>query len=157
MTKQNTKLFHRKEYQLIAATCRLISLTHDDYDGQALELLKKNLNNNGFLLESQLKDDSSRDSNAAALEFRTHFCLARLASEALQRFGTTLSDLEDKVARLNHRSYQSKEWAVAHLQLSEMQTLEVLRGASFSAARQYEDLRNKSPAFSIRDSPCPDS
>lgn len=154
VSKQSTKLFHRKEYQLIAATCRLISLTHEDYDGRATDLLQANLRNNSFLLESELNEYSERDSLAAGLEFRTHFCLARLASEAFQRFQEPLTDLEDRVATLNRRAFQSKEWTAAHLELSEMQALEVLRGVSFSAAREYEDLRNKYPAFTIRDTPC---
>lgn len=98
---------------------------------------------------------NDRESNAGALEFRTHFCLARLASEALKRFDTTIADMEDKVTKLNRNSFQTKEWTAAHLTLSEMQALEVLRGVSFTAARVYEDLRNQSPAFFIRDSPCP--
>jgi len=154
-TQQYTDIFYRKDYQLVAATCRLISLTHEDYDGQATDILKKNLQNNAFLLQSPVEEGSNSDSLAAALEFRTHFCLARLASEALQKFDTSIPDLENKVALLNRHSFQSKEWAAAHLQLSEMQTLEVLRGASFSATRLHEHLRNKSPAFSIRDIPCP--
>ena len=158
ISKRNTKFFHRKEYQLIAATCRLISLTHEDYDGNAVQVLRRNLRNSSFLVEPQIAEDSAasdRESNAGALEFRTHFCLARLVSEALKRFDTTIADMEDKVTKLNRNSFQTKEWTAAHLTLSEMQALEVLRGVSFTAARVYEDLRNQSPAFFIRDSPCP--
>ncbi|CAB9504101.1 expressed unknown protein [Seminavis robusta] len=156
LSTRNVKFFHRKEYQLVAATCRVIALTHEDYDGTAVQILQENLQNNSFLLESQLDESTERDSPAAALEFRTHFCLARLATEALQRFDIPMADMEDKVARLNRKSFQSREWTAAHLQLSEMQALEVLRGVSFSAAREYEDLRNMTPLFTIRDDPCPD-
>lgn len=151
---RDTQLFHRKEHQLVSATCRLISLTHDDYSGKAIDILKENLNNNSFLLEPQLQDNASRDSLEAALEFRTHFCLARLANEALQRYGVTIADEEYKVSNYNRNAFQRKAWTAAHLRLSEMQTLEALRAASFSAARAYEGLRNKSPAFTIRDTPC---
>ena len=157
MTKETVRsIFQRKDYQLIAATCRLISLTHEDYNGGAVALLKTNLNDNTFLLKAPEKGEFPRDSQFMALEFRTHVCLGRLSSEAMKRFNVSLSDLEDKVAMLNRQSFQSNEWAAAHLQLSEMQTLDVLRKVSLTSAQQYADLRNKSPAFFIREKPCPE-
>jgi hypothetical protein len=155
VTKKGAKFFHRREYQLLSATCRLISLTHKDYNGNAVAVLKENLYNNSFLPEIQVKESDGLDSPGHALEFRTHFCLARLASEALSRYETPIIDEEDIVARLNRRSFGTKEWTAAHLRLAEMQALEVLRGVSFSAAREYEELRNKSPPFRIHDAPCP--
>lgn len=158
MTKETARsIFQRKDYQLIAATCRLISLTHEDYDGNAVALLKKNLNDNTFLLKAPAKGEFPRDSQFMSLEFRTHVCLGRLSIEAMKRFNVSLSDLEDKVAMLNRQSYQSNEWAAAHLQLSELQTLDILRKVSLTSAQQYADLRNKSPAFFIREKPCPES
>ena len=155
VSTKTVQVFHKKEYHLVSATCRLISLTDQDYNGRAIDILKENLPNHSFLLESPLREDSEHDSLEAALEFRTHFCLARLASEALQRYDRTSADEEANVAKLSRDSFQSKEWTAAHLRLSEMQTLEALRDASFAAARVYEDQRNRSPAFTIHDKPCP--
>lgn len=136
-------------------TCRLLSLTHFDYNGNATELLK---------------DALDRESSVAgvlpptndALEYRTQMCVARIASTAMSRFNTTLGEQKELVARLNQEAFGSRRWTVEHLRYGEMQTLEMLKQVAFSALRNTfgekgVDLARKSddPAFHMRDKPCP--
>lgn len=146
------------------STCRLIVLTHDDYDGGAFELLQANVHNTSFFLPPPTTHQ--RD----ALEFRTLMCIARMAQTALGRYGVTLQQQLDHVSALHHHgavvveAYDDnnhtttatlKNWTVAHLRLGEMQTLEALKQTAFTGLRLFQDKINSEPAFSMRDNPCP--
>jgi hypothetical protein len=128
----------------IFSTCRLLSLTHEDYDGQAAAIVENALNDLDFVLSP------TRD----GLEFRTLFCISRMTSTALDRFTSTVEQEKDLIS-----SYDtgSSEWMTAHLRLGEMQTLQALKRISFGKLRAdfSEQVLGSSPAFSIRDQPCP--
>jgi hypothetical protein len=130
------------------STCRLLSLTHHDYNGTAQSLLKKNLPNAGTFILPPTKD---------ALEFRTLMCMARLTQTALGRFGMSTADLEDQITRRNREpgAFQSRNWTAAHVKLGEMQTLEALKGVAFASLRAFPDKMNSAPEFIMRDKPCP--
>ena len=129
------------------STCRLISLTHYDYNGQATALLTQHVDDLSYFLP---------EAPGHGLEFRTILCIARFASTALERFGRSLPDQYDLVARLNknRNAVQSKEWMIEHIRLGEMQTLEALKKVAFSNLRAYGDRMNSEPAFTMRDNPC---
>jgi len=57
----------------IYSTCRLISLTHHDYNGNATSMIQANLQKDSFVLPP---------SSQGTLEYRTHMCVARFVSEA---------------------------------------------------------------------------
>lgn len=130
------------------STCRLLSLTHHDYNGTAQSLLQENLINADTFILPPPKD---------ALEFRTLMCMARMAQTALGRFGVSTADQEKKVTRLNREpgAFQSRNWTVAHVRLGEMQTLEALKGVAFASLRAFEDKMNSAPEYTMRDKPCP--
>lgn len=127
------------------STCRLIVLTHDDYNGSALELLQSNLQNSSFFLHP----------TRTALEFRTLMCIARMAQTALGRFGVTVQDQLDQVSLFNRVAFRSLNWTVAHLRLGEMQTLEALKQTAFAGLQPFRHEINSGPSFSMRDNPCP--
>jgi hypothetical protein len=131
----------------VFSTCRLITLTDRDYDGTALQMLQENLNNESFILPP------ARD----ALEFRTLMCVARMSQTALSRFGVTIEQQVDMVARLNREAFQSRNWTVQHLRLGEMQTLEALKLTAFAGLRKtfHYKMQSTEPAFTMRDEPCP--
>jgi hypothetical protein len=149
MAIQELPAFDMRQLQFdgtaLFATCRLITLTHYDYSGTAVELLRHNLHNDSFILPN------TRDS----LEFRTLMCIARMAQTALSRFGVNLEQQESTVRLLNKEGVQTRSWTVAHLRLGEMQTLEALKQTAFAGLRPFEDKINSEPAFSMRDKPCP--
>jgi len=131
----------------IFSTCRLISLTHKDYNGTAAKLLQKNMNNASYYLPP------TRD----ALEFRTLMCVARMAQTALSKFGVSVHDQLDLVSRLNQNSsaFQTRNWTAAHLRLGEMQTLEALKQTAYAGLRPFQDQIDTEPGFSMRNEACP--
>lgn len=138
-------------------TCRLISLTHLDYQGNATELLKDAVNMDSSVDGEPFVLPATTD----ALEYRTQMCIARVASTAMARFNTTLEEQRELVARLNHEAYGTRKWTVEHLRYGEMQTLELLKQVAFSALRKtfgergVETARlSDDPAFQMRDRPC---
>jgi hypothetical protein len=130
--------------------CRLLSLTHHDYNGTAQSLLEANMFNVDTLILPPTKD---------ALEFRTLMCMARLTQTALRRFGVSVADMEDQVTRLNREpgAFQSRNWTVALLKLGEMETLEALMGVSLAGLRaSFPDKMNSTASeYNMRDKPCP--
>jgi hypothetical protein len=130
--------------------CRLLSLTHHDYNGTAQSLLEDNIFNVDTLILPPTMD---------ALEFRTLMCIARLTLTALGRFGVSVADMEDQVTKLNREpgAFQSRNWTAAHLKLSEMQTLEALKGVAYAGLRaSFQDKMNSTaPEYNMRDKPCP--
>lgn len=134
--------------RILISTCRLISLTHWDYNGTATDLLEENRHNATFY------PPPTHD----ALEFRTLMCLARMAQTALTRFGVSVQEQLDIVSLQNNRTFQSRDWTIAHLQLGEMQTLEALKQTAFAGLRTFRDKIDSNPsepAYAIRNVPCP--
>ena len=128
---------------MVFATCRVLSLTHEDYDGEAITLL-----------ETHMRDlDYALPATHDGLEFRTLFCMSRMSSTAMERFATTIDLEKELIAKLDHGSPQ---WMAAHLRLGELQTLQALKHVSFSKLRANygANLLGSSPAYSMRDQPC---
>jgi hypothetical protein len=135
--------------EALFSTCRLLSLTHHDYNGTAQTLLEENLFNVDTFILPRTND---------ALEYRTLMCVARLAQTALRQFGVSVADLEDQVTRLNREpgAFQSRNWTAAHLKLGEIQTLEALIGVTLASVRlSFPDKMNSAPEYTMRDKPCP--
>ena len=144
----------------IFGTCRLLTLTHDDYHGNATGMLKA-------ALQSELDNvasSSSKHSKAYhwlpptqdALEYRTLLCVARMAATALQQFGMSIAQQQQLI---NTMSVGSKHWIVAHVRLGEMQSLDMLKQVAFAGLRHTfgEDALNINDdyAYRMRDHPCP--
>lgn len=115
-------------------TCRLITLTHTDYNGS-------------LQIDRMLP---TRD----ALEFRTLMCVARMASTALSRFRVSIDDQLETVAQLNVDAFQTPDWTIAHLRLGEMQTLEALKQTAFAGLQTFRDQVDTTPSFTMRNKPC---
>jgi SET domain len=100
------------ELSRLVATCRLLALTTDDYDGNAIQVLKDNMKNNTFVVEG----------GSTTLEYRALMFLYRLSSTALIQYKTTPKEAFDLVAQLNQENaFPGKNWTAAHLRLGEMQ------------------------------------
>ena len=129
---------------MVFATCRVLSLTHEDYDGEAITLLEAHMMNPDYALPA------TQD----GLEFRTLFCMSRMSSTAMERFATTIDLEKELITKLDQGSPQ---WMTAHLRLGELQTLQALKHVSFSKLRANygENLLGSSAAYSMRDQPCP--
>ena len=131
---------------LIFATCRLISLTHQDYGGRALDMLQE-ASDNDFVLPATTDD----------LELRTQLCVARLASSALQKFPSTIAAQEDLVRDLNEHSFGQRNWTVAHLHLGEMHSLYTLQQIAMTAVHRMfgaNAVADAQRADTMRNDPC---
>jgi hypothetical protein len=149
--------FDKKRIQLVGqsnavfSTCRLLSLTHHDYNGTAVSILTEHLGSNATTppLLPAAED---------ALEFRTLMCMARMSQIALTRMGVSTTDQEATVARLNsdRSAFQSRNWTVAHVLLGELQTLEAVKGVAYSSLRAFsKEIQSGDAAYTLRDKPCP--
>ncbi len=89
-------------------------------------------------------------------EFRSLICTGRMAIVALGRFPRSA---QEERQLIEESEFQSINWTAAHIRLGEMQTLEVLRGMTFAAARRIKETVQKvfpdSPMPVVRDKPCP--
>mmetsp|Transcript_2829 Transcript_2829/g.6548 ORF Transcript_2829/g.6548 Transcript_2829/m.6548 type:complete len:772 (+) Transcript_2829:205-2520(+) len=145
----------------IVSTCRLLTLTNDDYEGQALSVLEEVLANNtaeSFLVERQ----------SDALEFRAASCVFRLVDMMLWRYPSTVKKDMDLLSSAPHDTLEGvprpllfggKEWTAAHVRLGEMQSLEVLGGSMKAHARRLKEaITSKdgigSVALTVRRKPC---
>jgi hypothetical protein len=134
----------------IIATCRLIALNVDDYDGNAIEVLENALKKDDFIINKKQSD---------ALEFRSLTVLSRLVTGALSRYPSTVK--KDIVSLSSSAlKFQSKEWTAAHTRMGEMQSLEALRSIAVSGAKQMKasaqrELSSSHPSLNIHRSTCP--
>jgi hypothetical protein len=142
---------------VLFGTCRLISLTHLDYNGNATQMIQDALRSESSVDGEPFVLPPTND----ALEYRTQMCIARFASTALSRFNTTLEEQRGLVARLNREAFGTRKWTVEHIRFGEMQTLEILKQVAFSALRKafgengVDNARwSSDPAFQMRDRPC---
>ena len=130
-------------------TCRVISLTHTDYRGQATQLLHDGL---ADVTNHTLPPLSTAEDEA--LEYRTLLCVTRLATMALQRLNARAQvPLTERIAQA---PYKSVDWMVSHVLLGEIQTLEALKVLVHSHLRQrFGEVRSTDPGFQMRLHPCP--
>jgi hypothetical protein len=121
-------------------TCRVISLVHTDYGGHAVEVLRELVDDparHSLPPPPTASANSSNDRSRAgqdeydfsrALEYRSLFCLARLASSALLRLNATTGQgsggPEDEGQQ---KDPASREWSVARVKRGELLTLRSLQ------------------------------
>lgn len=164
----------------VMATCRLLVMTHEDYNSNATSILTEGLSKSEN--ESFVPPRTERD----ALRFREIMCVLRFADMALNdyydliskhhqqqgRIIRSLQDQIDMVKELNRLEQQSQkeqqqsyqqsiEWRIAHLQLAEMQALQMLKEVTAQMIRELftqdenQTLLNSSPTYSMRHTLCP--
>lgn len=136
----------------VVGLCRLLTARHDDFDGRAMQLLRNHLGQAGSYILPQV---SQHD----ALEYRTLRCLERLASQSLARFGKALPEAQARVAAAsaNLAPELRGEWTAAHLELGELQTLDLIRGMAYATQRHEwpSEAGRTGEGFAIRQKPCP--
>jgi hypothetical protein len=136
----------------VLSTCRLITLIHEDYDGDAIAVLKEALKNESVTQSFMV----ARQNDLS--EFRSLNCLVRLTFTALSRYPKTTMDYYNALSS-SSLVYGSPEWYASHVALGEMLSLESLRNIALSGARMIVEklqLReNSNPAAFIRKIPCP--
>ncbi len=137
----------------IIPTCRLLALTTDDYEGNAIEVLKK-------ALASGTAESFEVNRQSDELEYRALMWLARLTNMALMKYPSKVRSDMESLALSNNISFQSNEWNALQVRLGEMQTLESLRSIASSGTRHMlERIKRQkksidTPALHIRQKVC---
>lgn len=132
-------------------TCRLISLINDDFDGNALQVLKSNIGNKKFRIGPDVND---------ALEFRSLMCISRwFGTRALTMELQGKFDAEyRKLSNLNRNEFGSKNWTAHHVRFGEMQALQVVSSLIFEKVSESWEKKkvNPEPEYRMRDVSCPE-
>ena len=132
----------------LISTCRLISLTNDDYDGKAIEELSTILNTDTNYRTFSVKRQSDE------LEFRSLACLRRLAMSALRLYPTNVKeDLKYLGSKSAMADFMSNKWLAANVRLGEMQVLEVLENVAASGTEEMMRRVKKKNVSSIGQPP----
>jgi len=130
-------------------TCRFISLINDDFDGNAVQVLKNNLGNPDFIIGPGVSD---------ALEFRSLMCMSRwfgtrVVSMELQ--GTFESEFR-KLTKMNRDEFGSIDWTISHVRFGEMQALQAASRLIFErVSASWESKKvNPEPEYRMKDATC---
>jgi len=137
----------------IIGTCRLISLSNDDFDGNATQVLKEALNSDEpFFIDNQ----------GDGLEYRALACLSRLTGISRWRYKQDLDAELALVRELTYEAFQSRMWTAAQVRLGEIQTLEVLHRVAISGVMEMTNRIQKEANSDsldvlphIHEQPCP--
>ncbi|VEU44939.1 unnamed protein product [Pseudo-nitzschia multistriata] len=138
-------------FQQLQETCRVISLINEDFDGNAVQVLKENVGNLSFRIGNKVSD---------ALEFRSFMCMSRW-------FGTRFVNMEvqgkiefeyRRLSALNRNEYGSKNWTLYHVRFGEMQALHAASGLLFDRVSLSWESKKKTtePEYRMRDDTCPE-
>jgi SET domain len=115
----------------LMSTCRLITLTWEDYDGNAVAKLKTayEMSTDPFIVKHQTPN----------LEYRSLMCMARFSGLALSRYGKGFNFWSEvgRVEELNKESWGSTQWAASHVNLGEYMTLDLLNHMANSGVQEY--------------------
>jgi hypothetical protein len=122
---------------MVLSTCRLLVLSTTDYDGKAIEVLRKHLekNDSAIIVEKQSDD----------LQHRALLCLRRWTSISLHHMSNQTTNA--------NADRHSKEWMAQQVILGELQTLEILNQVAASGAHGYAEKLSSSPSV-VRYNPC---
>lgn len=134
----------------VRETCRLITLTNDDYNGNAIQVLRANVDNPNFVIGPDVSD---------ALEFRSYLCLSRLFGTALVTMelqGSSPSEVQ-RISELNRHEFGTFNWTAYHVRLGEMQALHAAATLIFArVSESWEDKKiDPEIEYTMRDESCP--
>jgi len=144
---------NRKNFRMdmtdLVDTCRLLALTVDDFEGNAINILDENIGNSTFAVPH----------GSQALEYRSLMFLARMASTALMQYPVNLKKEYENALQLNkENAFGNSTWTASHLRLGEMQSLHAISGAAMAYARGIlKDKKDEkiSIAYKMREKSCP--
>mmetsp|Transcript_3338 Transcript_3338/g.6269 ORF Transcript_3338/g.6269 Transcript_3338/m.6269 type:complete len:149 (+) Transcript_3338:1-447(+) len=128
-----------------------MSLINDDYDGNAVQVLRDNIDNESFVIGPHVSD---------SLEFRSYMCVSRW-------FGTRAVTMEvkeevtallERVLVMNRNEFGSKNWTAHQVRFGEMQGLQAGSALMFDRCNiDWSDKKHsREPEYTMRDHPCPE-
>jgi hypothetical protein len=127
----------------VISICRLLALTHRDYNGTAANVVQMKILEIEEAQQAAPEDFHGEtyqlvlERGEAGMEFRARIWLYRLAAEKLKRWGTASS--EDELNKIQQSKFNSKDWTASYVRYQEIQTLETLKLYAEHVARQLRD------------------
>jgi hypothetical protein len=131
----------------LISTCRLLGLTHRDYNGTAANVLQMKINEVEEAQQSAPGDFHGESYNLilkrgdAGLDYRAGIWLYRLAAENLNRWSPATS--EDELNKIKQSQPNSKDWIASYVRYQEIQTLETLKLYAEHVTRQVIDANRE--------------
>lgn len=131
----------------LISTCRLLALTHRDYEGTATNLLKTKIREVEEAQRLAPEDYHGESYNLVfkrsgrGLEYRAGIWLYRLAAESLKRWGALTS--ADEFDKLQTFTPNSRDWTASYVRYQELQTLETLKLYAEHVVRQFSDVNGE--------------
>mmetsp|Transcript_15992 Transcript_15992/g.32542 ORF Transcript_15992/g.32542 Transcript_15992/m.32542 type:complete len:821 (-) Transcript_15992:58-2520(-) len=128
----------------ILSICRLLSLTADDLDGNAIEFLSGKLNTT--LKPIKLKRHGD------ALEYRAMMCVARLSTAGLNPYEV----FAKKHGIEEPNQFGSREWTAWYIRKGEVRVLQILRRTAMQQMEELKKPSGSSKGFIVRETgACP--
>ncbi|KAL7463836.1 hypothetical protein ACHAXS_004190 [Conticribra weissflogii] len=122
----------------IVSTCRLLSLTADDLDGNSIGYLREKLH-------STLKAIKLRR-HGNALEYRAMMCVARLSTVALNPY----EEFAKENGSEEPNQFGSREWTAWYIREGEVRVLQILRRTALQQMEELEKSSKSSEGFIVR-------
>jgi hypothetical protein len=138
--------------QNLLSLCRLLALTHYDYDGNGLQVLEMIQNglDTGRLDLAAFKMNPGSDS----MEFRSYHWMQRLANETLIR----LEASQERLPATEDRNQYSTVIAARQVRLGEIETIKLLHEYGKQQAKKRSnnshEMRGNEDHFIVREKPC---
>ena len=115
----------------LISTCRLLALTHRDYDGNALGIVEQKIQE---IEQARLATPSDYHGETydlvfkrgqKGLEYRAGIWLYRLAAHSINKWGDTSSNIE--LENMENFSPYTIDWMASYVRYQELLTLETLK------------------------------
>jgi hypothetical protein len=131
----------------LVSTCRLLGLSHRDYDGTATEVLREKIQE---IEEAKKKSPNDFDGESynlimkkdgKGLELRAAVWMYRLSVVALQKWGSTS---EEELYKMSSHVPNSKDWVAAYVRYQEIISLETLKHLSQHVMAESAEAKTNS-------------
>ena len=136
----------------ILSLCRLLSLTTDDINGDAIGYLREGLSISYSRTSLSKQPYFQVDKHENTLEYRSLMCVARLSDIAFRRYGKYVhpnGNTEPSQSRL-------REWTSWYIRDGEMRLLSIIRQTALSEANRLKNRHNLSgDGILMRERACP--
>jgi hypothetical protein len=124
----NMKALPSSDASKVISTCRLMVLTEDDFQGNAIHVLQDHI--------QKEHDAILIDEQSDPLEYRALLCMARLTGLVLQSFDISPGDIP-AFANSVQAEPHSPTWTAHQVVVGEVQTLEVLSKVAAAGAHRH--------------------
>ncbi|CAJ1950150.1 unnamed protein product [Cylindrotheca closterium] len=144
-----------QDFGPILQTCRLLAMTHRDYQGDAHQILRNALSQGNLdIITLQQRNDD--DDVMIDLEIRAWTWMLRLARHKRNQYDMGLTEMTERISSME---VMSRDWTVAQIQFGEIQSLEYIMDHAYGAIQRLRRNLKKGDdgdsSLMIREDACP--